>query len=79
MRIIKTAHTDMMAVNQARRRWFQLLGMIDETGQVVLLTHRRELTFALVPFEAARGAGIGIQKRARPVAALVCLAEEARR
>jgi antitoxin (DNA-binding transcriptional repressor) of toxin-antitoxin stability system len=65
----------MMSVSQARKQWFQLLGIIDETGMVALLTHRGRLTFALVPFEAARGSGVGIRKRGRPVAALVRLVE----
>ena len=73
---IKTEHTITMSASQARRQWFQLLGMIDETGVVALLTHRGRLKFALVPFEAARGAGIGIRKRGRPVAALVRLTED---
>ena len=65
----------MMSVSQARKQWFQLLGMVDESGLVALLTHRGRLTFALIPFEAAQGAGIGIRKRGRPVAALVRLPE----
>ena len=72
---LRTEHTVMMSCSQARKQWFQLLGMIDETGVVALLTHRRQLKFALVPFEAARGAGIGIKKRGRAVAALVRLVE----
>jgi hypothetical protein len=64
-----------MSCSQARKQWFQLLGMIDETGLVVLLTHRSRLKFALVPFEAARGSGIGITKRGRALAALVRLVE----
>ena len=72
---VKTSHTVTMSCSQARRQWSQVLGMIDETGLVALLTHRRRLKFALVPFEAARGAGIGITKRGRPVAALVRLVE----
>ena len=74
---IKARHTVMMSVSQARQQWFQLLGMIDETGLVALLTYRRRLTFALVPFEVAQGAGIAIRKRGRPqpIAALVRLAE----
>ena len=74
---IKARHTVMMSVSQARRQWFQLLAMIDETGLVALLTHRRHLKFALVPFETARGVGIAICKRGRPqpIAALVRLAE----
>ena len=74
---IKAEHTTMMSVSQARRQWFQLLGMIDETGVVALLTHHGRLKFALVPFEAARGTGIAIRKRGRPqpIAALVRLVE----
>ena len=72
---VKTSHTVTMSCSQVRRQWSQVLGMIDETGLVALLTHRRRLKFALVPFEAARGTGIGITKRGRPVAALVRLVE----
>jgi hypothetical protein len=74
---INADHTVMMSVSQARKQWFQLLGMIDETGVVALLTHRGRLKFALVPFEAAQGAGIGIKKRSRaqPIAAFVRLVE----
>jgi hypothetical protein len=72
---IRSGRTVMMSVSQARKQWFQLLGMIDETGVVALLTHRGRLKFALVPFEAAQGTGIGIRKRGRPVAALVRLVE----
>ena len=70
---IRTEHTVMMLCSQARKQWFQLLGMIEETGLVALLTHRRRLKFALVPFGAAQGTGIGIKKRGRPqpIAALV--------
>ena len=50
--------------------------MIDETGLVVLLTHRRQLKFALLPFTAAHGRGIAITKRGRPVAALVGLKDD---
>jgi antitoxin (DNA-binding transcriptional repressor) of toxin-antitoxin stability system len=73
---IQAGHTVMMSVSQVRKQWFQLLGMIDEAGVVALLTHHGRLTFALVPFEAAQGAGIAIRKRGRPVAALVRLAED---
>ena len=67
-----------MSVSQARKQWFQLLGMIDETGLVVLLTHRRQLRYALVPFTVAQGRGISITKRGRPVAALVGLKDDTR-
>jgi hypothetical protein len=72
---IKAERTVRMSCSQARKQWFQLIGMIDESGLVVLLTHRRQLKFALVPFEAARGSGIGITKHGRAVAALVRLVE----
>jgi hypothetical protein len=74
---IKAERTIRMSCSQARKQWFQLLGMIDETGMVVLLTHRKQLKFALVPFETAQGARIGIRKRGRPqpIAALVRLVE----
>lgn len=65
-----------MSCSQARRQWFQLLGMIDETGLVVLLTYRRRLKYALLPFKAAQGRGIGITKRGRPVAVLVGLQDD---
>ena len=74
---ITAERTIRMSVSQARKQWFQLLGMVDETGVIALLTHHRQLKFALVPFEAAHGAGIGIKKRGRaqPIAALVHLVE----
>jgi antitoxin (DNA-binding transcriptional repressor) of toxin-antitoxin stability system len=72
---VRAKHTTKMSVTQARKQWFQLLGMIEETGLVVLLTHHGQQKFALVPFQAAQGAGIGIRKRGRAVAALVRLVE----
>ena len=68
--------TVVLSVTQARKQWFQLLGMIDETGVVALLTHRRQIKYALLPFKAAQGRGIGITKRGRPVAALVGLRDD---
>jgi hypothetical protein len=52
---LASGHTITMSCSQARKQWFQLLGMIDEAGLVVLLTHRRQLRFALLPFTAALG------------------------
>jgi hypothetical protein len=76
MATLDPGRTVVLSVTQARKQWFQLLGMIDETGLVVLLTHHRQLKFALLPFNAANGHGIAITKHGRPVAALVSLRED---
>jgi hypothetical protein len=73
MLTLDAARTITISCSQARRQWFQLLGLIEETGAVVLLTRRKQLKYALLPFAAARGQGIGISKRGRPVASLVGL------
>ena len=70
------SQTITLSVSQARRQWFQLLSMIDETGAVALLASRRKLKFALLPFKTAHGRGIAITKRGRPVAALVGLTDD---
>jgi hypothetical protein len=72
----KPSHTITLSVSQARRQWFQLLGTIEETGSVALLTHRKQLKYALLPFKAAQGRGIAITKRGRPVAALIGLKDD---
>ena len=44
--------TVVLSVTQARKQWFQLLGFIEDTNAVALLTHHRQLKFALLPFKA---------------------------
>lgn len=77
MIVIEADRIITMSASQARRQWFQLLGMVDETGLVAVLTHRGRPKFAVVPYKLAQGAGVAIRRRGRtrPIAALVRLGQ----